>query len=145
MKAIGTARVLGSGVTNPYFLAGGYGRSIPTTTVYQLNEARKRGELLDPVSNLMKQSSEFLLKKILNESFYGAPPKKETEKETVTVTEEETEEPERDGFEGEERPRKTYSEQLKEISNTVIPNKKGETASTGENFMKPLMMLKLKN
>jgi hypothetical protein len=46
--------------------------------------------------------------------------------------EEETEGSDKDGFEGEERPRKTYSEQLKEISNTVIPNKKGETASTGE-------------
>ena len=133
MKAIGTARVLAPGVTNPYFLAGAATVGPYAATVYQLNEARKRGELLDPVSNPYETEFGVLTEEdFANENFYGAPPKKETEKETVTVTEEETEEPERDGFEGEERPRKTYSEQLKEISNTVIPNKKGETASTGE-------------
>jgi len=132
MKAIGTARVLAPGVTNPYFLTGAAMVGPYAATVYQLNQARKRGELIDPVEN--PYATEFGMitnEDLANENFYGAPPKVE-EKETVTVTEEETEEPERDGFEGEERPRKTYSEQLKEISETVIPNKKGETGSTGE-------------
>ena len=42
MKAIGTARVLAPGVTNPYFLAGAATVGPYAATVYQLNEARKR-------------------------------------------------------------------------------------------------------
>ena len=130
MKAMGTARVLAPGVTNPYFLAGAATIGPYAATVYQLNEARKRGELIDQVED--PYSTEFGMittEDFENPNFYGAPPKVE---ETVSVTEEETEEPEKDGFEGEERPRKTYSEQLKEISESVIPNKKGKTGSTGE-------------
>jgi len=87
MKAMGTARVLAPGVTNPYFLAGAATLGPYAATIYQLNEARKRGELIDQVQD--PYSTEFGIittEDFENPDFYGAPPKKE--KETVTVTEE---------------------------------------------------------
>ena len=51
MKAAGTLRTLAPGVTNPYFLAGAAAVVPPSVAMYQLNQARKRGELLDPVDN----------------------------------------------------------------------------------------------
>jgi len=132
LKALGTARVLTPGLSNPYFLAGAAMVGPYATSVYQLNEARKRGELLDPVSNPYETEFGVLTQADLEDpNFYGAPPEIK-EKVTVTEEEEETEETEgsgKDGFEGEERPRKTYSEQFEEISDKVIPNK---NRSSGE-------------
>jgi hypothetical protein len=111
------------------FLAGAAMVGPYATTVYQLNEARKKGELLDPVSNPYETEFGVLTQADLEDpNFYGAPPEI---KEKVTVTEEgeETERSGKDGFEGEERPRKTYSEQFEEISDKVIPNK---NRSSGE-------------
>ena len=50
------------------------------TTVYQLNEARKRGELLDPVSNPYETEFEFLLKKILQMKTFTAHLQKKKQK-----------------------------------------------------------------
>ena len=86
MKAIGTARVLAPGVTNPYFLAGAATVGPYAASVYQLNEARKRGELLDPVSNPYETEFGVLTQEDLqNPNFYGAAPKEDIK---TTLTEE---------------------------------------------------------
>jgi len=128
LKAAGTARVLAPGVTNPYFLAGAAMTLPYATTVYQLNEARKRGELIDPVEN--PYATEFGMitnEDLANENFYGAPPK-------VTITEEEEKRVPNIDMRGD--PAQFAGEDevtdFEAIAEEVIPNKKGKTGSTGE-------------
>jgi hypothetical protein len=86
LKAAGTARVLAPGVTNPYFLAGAATLGPYAATIYQLNEARKRGELIDQVQD--PYSTEFGIittEDFENPNFYGAAPKEDIE---TTLTEE---------------------------------------------------------
>jgi len=127
MRAAGTVRALAPVVVNPATATA----AILGSQAYmmsQLNEARKRGELLDPVSN--PYETEFGV--LTQEDLQPEIGRQNVDEIIESRTETETEGSDKDGFEGEERPRKTYSEQLKEISEAVIPNKKGKTASSGE-------------
>ena len=121
MKAMGTARVLAPGVTNPYFLAGAAIGGPYATTVYQLNEARKRGELLDPVSNPYETDFGVLTQEDLMEGPAGV-------QEKVTVTAEEKERVPNIDMRGD--PEANLN--MRKIAAEVIPNKKGKTGSTGE-------------
>ena len=121
MKAMGTARVLAPGVTNPYFLAGAATIGPYAATVYQLNEARKRGELLDPVSNPYETEFGVLTQEDLIESPAGT-------QEKVTVTEEEEERGPNVDMRGDPE----ANLDMQKIASEVIPNKKTETAASAE-------------
>jgi len=118
LKALGTARVLTPGLSNPYFLAGAAAVVPPSVAMYQLNQARKRGELLDPVDN--PYETEFGV--LTQEDLQPEIGRQNVDEIIESRTETETEGSGKDGFEGEERPRKTYSEQYEEIAEKVIPN-----------------------
>ena len=119
MRAAGTVRALAPVVVNPATATA----AILGSQAYmmsQLNEARKRGELLDPVSNPYETEFGVLTQEDLIESPAGA-------QEKVTVTEEEERGPNIDM-----RGDPEANLDMQKIASEVIPNKKGKTASSGE-------------
>tara|TARA_E500000318_G_scaffold642_1_gene896 strand:+ start:133 stop:1689 length:1557 start_codon:yes stop_codon:yes gene_type:complete len=121
IKALGTARVLTPGLSNPYFLAGAAAVVPPSIAMYQLNEARKRGELLDPVQNPYETDFGVLTQEDLIESPAGT-------QEKVTVTEEEEERGPNIDMRGDPE----ANLDMQKIAAEVIPNKKRKTAPSGE-------------
>ena len=122
IKALGTARVLTPGLSNPYFLAGALPIGMAGTGVYQLNEARKRGELLDSVANPYETEFGVLTQEDLQPEIGRQNVDEIIESRTETET----------GPNIDMRGDPEANLDMQEIAEKVISNKKTGTASSGE-------------